>query len=170
MDWLKEAPTLASIGRENPFTVPLLYFDQLPARIENRIALENIKTLVLSDGFTVPRDYFCDLSERINSRLDQKRSKNIPVRRLFLSWVSYSAAACITLLIGSVFYFNSSYYSFNKQLSEVSDQEIINYLQVHCTMSDTQFIIENLNPEVLQQINTDISSEEIEQYINNTTL
>ena len=66
------------------------------------------------------------------------------------------------MLIGSVIYFNSSYYSFNKQLSGVPDQEIINYLQLHSTVSDNQFIIENLNP--------DVSAEEIEQYINNTTL
>lgn len=201
IDWLKEAPTLASIGRDIPFTVPsgyfeslsdhlralalaeslssdkqeefsvpLNYFEELPARIQNRIALENINTLVSSDGFTVPENYFSKLSERINSRLDQNKSENKPVRSLFSSWISYGAAASITMLIGSVIYFNSSYYSFNKQLSGVPDQEIINYLQLHSTVSDNQFIIENLNPDGLQQITTDVSSEEIEQYINNTTL
>lgn len=171
MDWLKEAPTLAAIGRKIPFTVPSgYYFDQLPARIENRIALENINTLVPSDGFTVPQGYFSDLSERINFRLDHKKPENKPVRRLIRSWISYSAAACISILIGSVIYFNSAYYSFDQQLSEVPDQEIINYLQVYSTMSDTPFIIENLNVSGLQQITTDVSSEELEQYINNTTL
>jgi hypothetical protein len=148
----------------------LNYFEELPERIQNRIALESLNTPVLIDGFTVPEDYFSTLSGRINSRLDQKKPVNKRVRTLFSSWMSYAAAACITLLIGSVIYFNSSYYSFNKQLSSVPDQEIINYLQMHSTINDNQFIMENISAEGLQQITTDVSSEEIEQYINNTTL
>ncbi len=201
MDWLKDAPNLASVGRRTPFTVPSGYFeessahlnayflaeanrfaqeeefnipsdyfDELPERIENRIAIENIKNLVPSVGFAIPEDYFTDLSGRINSRITQIPSRRKPLRRILSTWIPYSAAACITLLIGSLIYFNSFYYSFGKQLSEVPDQTIINYLQVNSTINDTQFIIENISTDGLQQITTDVSSEELEQYIKNTTL
>lgn len=201
MDWLKEAPTLAAIRRESPFTVPsgyfnrltdrlnsqvlvesmrfdkeeefnvpVNYFKDLSPRIENRIAIENIQNLVPSEGYIVPDTYFSQLSDRINSRLDEDRSTIIRKRSIFSSWISYSAAASVAMLIGTVIYFNSSDYTINKQLSAVPDEEIVNYLQVYSTIGDTPVIIENLNTEGLQQVTSDVSSEELEQYINNTTL
>ncbi|MHB1178021.1 MAG: hypothetical protein ACYCZO_06780 [Daejeonella sp.] len=201
MEWLKDAPTLAAIGKRIPFTVPsgyfenlsdtlrsmaLMeslrfeneeeftvpdgYFENLSLRIENRVSLESIRTIVPSSGFEVPDDYFSNLTARINSRLEKSSKVNTPVRKLFSSWISYAAAACVTVLIGTGLYFNSSNYQFGQRLSEVSDQEIINYLQVHSTAGDSPFIIENLNPDEFEQISSDVSSEELEQYINSTTL
>ena len=156
--------------KEEEFKVPGNYFKQLPARIETRIALENIRASVSGDGLIVPAGYFSNLAERISSRLYQDKSESKPVRKLYSSWISYAAAACISIAIGSSIYFNSTFNSFGKQLSKIPDQEIINYLQIHSTTGDTPFIIENLNPDDLYQITTDVSSEELEQYINNTTL
>ncbi len=201
MEWLKDAPTLAAVGKKIPFTVPsgyfedlsdnlksriLIesrrfeneeefrvphgYFEQLSSSIENRISLENIRALAPSSGFEVPDNYFSNLTERINSRLEKPAKVNTPVRTLLNSWVSYAAAACITVMIGTGLYFNSADYQFGNQLSEIPDQEIMNYLQVHSTAGDTPFIIENLNPEEFEQIDSDVSSEELEQYINSTTL
>lgn len=200
MDWLKDAPTLAAVGKKIPFTVPsgyfenlsdnlkgriLMeslrfenedefmvpdgYFDQLSSSIESRISLENIRTVAKSSGFKVPDTYFSSLTERINSRLEEPAKVITPVRTMLNSWLSYAAAACITVMIGTGLYFNSADYQFDKQLSEIPDQEIMNYLQVHSTAGDTPFIIESLNPEEFE-INSDVSSEELEQYINSTTL
>lgn len=200
MDWLNEAPTLAAIRRDTPFSVPsgyfenlsenlkaqaLLesvrfenkeefklpenYFEQLPGRIEDRIALEKIHHLVPSEGYIVPDTYFSQLSVRINSRIKEERSV-IKRKTIFSTWASYSAAAAITMLIGTVIYFNSTGYTIGKQLSDVPDQEIINYLQIHSTVNDMPYIIENINPEGMKQITTDVSSDELEQYINSTTL
>ena len=199
MEWAKDAPTLAAMQRVNPFVVPSGYFEslndqlnsriliesarfeaeekfnipadyfqKLPSRIEERITIEAIQSLVPSTGFTVPEAYFSELSERIQTKLaEQKPERKI---NIFKSWISYSAAACITLVLGTAVYFNSSGYSINRDLSEVPDQEIINYLQIHSTVNDNQFIIENLNEDELQQVSSDVSLNEIEQYINNTTL
>lgn len=156
---------------EDEFITPPDYFDQLSTRIQNRISLETIKGLAPTDGFSVPDGYFSTLPDRINSKLERAEPiKSAGVRNLFSSWISYSAAACITLMIGSVIYLNSSSYKFSRQLSEVPDQEIINYLQVHSTASDTPYIIENLTTDEFEQVNPDVSSEELEQYINNSTL
>lgn len=201
IDWQKDAPTLAALGKKIPFTVPDHYFDQLSqsikaqvlietvrfsdsdefatptgyfndlsSRIESRIFLEELKNKSGNHGFTVPEAYFGDLSAKLQANIVAPKAKQPPVRRLLKSWISYAAAACVTVAIGSVVYLNSTSYQFNKQLSEVSDEEIINYLQVHSTAGDTPFIIENLSLEEFEQINPDVSAEDLENYINNTTL
>lgn len=134
------------------------------------MSVENIRTLALSEGFTVPEGYFAELSGQINSKLEESSKRATPVRRLLTSWVSYAAAACITVMIASGIYFSSNSYKFNQQLSEVPDQEILNYLQVYSTAGDTPFIIENLNTDQLEAVIQDVSSEELELYINSTTL
>jgi hypothetical protein len=199
-DWLKEAPTLAKISRENPFTVPSAYFEslnenlntlaklesvrfenedefslpenyfnQLTERIEDRIAIEAIHNLAPAEGFKVPDAYFTSLTERINSRIEEKKAP-AKLKNMFPSWIRYSAAASVVFVIGIFFYFNSSSYVFNQQLSKVPDQDIINYLQFHTTVNDNQYLIEHITEDGLQQVSTDVSEEDIEQYINSTTL
>ena len=199
IEWKKNAPTLAAIKRVNPFVVPSEYFEsltdainsrtliesvrfesaekfnipsdyfqKLPTRIEERIALETIQSLVPSTGFTVPEAYFSSLSEHIKTKLAEQKPER--KKNIFKSWISYSAAACITLVVGTAVYFNSTGYTIGRDLSEIPDQEIINYLQIHSNVNDNQFIIENLSEDGLQQVSSDVSSQEIEQYINNTTL
>ena len=197
--WAKDAPTLAAMQRVNPFVVPSGYFEsltdqlnsriliesarfesaekfnipadyfqKLPSRIEERIAIETIQSMVPSTGLTVPEAYFTNLSERIQSKLAEQRPEI--KKNIFKSWISYSAAACITLVLGTAVYLNSTGYTVSRDLSEIPDQEIINYLQIHSTVNDNQYIIENLSEDGLQQVSSDVSLNEIEQYINNTTL
>ncbi len=201
IDWQKDAPTLAAIGKvipftlpagyfedlsdslkariliesmhvkgENGFRVPHNYFEDLSLRIGEKVAVENIRTMAPSDGFTIPEGYFSELSTRINTRVEGSPKRNTPVRSLFTSWVSYAAAACVTVMIATGIYFSSDTHNFNEQLSEVPDEEIINYLQAHSTAGDTPFIIENLNPDELEQVTPDVSADELELYINSTTL
>ena len=199
-DFLKDAPTLASISKENPFTVPSNYFEslsddlssqikieairfksedafQLPAnyfetlagRIEDRINLDTIQTLVPTDGFQVPDGYFAELTNKIHLKTQENNSLN-KKKNIFSSWVSYSAAASVAIVAGVFLYFNSSVYSINQKLADIPDQEIINYLQIHSTLADTPYIIEHLSEDDLQDVSTDVSSDELEQYINSTIL
>jgi len=200
IDWQKDAPSLVAIGKAVPFTVPAgyfgelstnlksrvlidsmrvndrdgfkvprNYFEELTSRIENNISVENIKIMAPSEGFLLPEGYFSELSEKINARLESTTSET-PVRKLFTTWISYAAAACITALIATGIYFNTNTYNFNEKLSEVPDQEIINYLQAYSTAGDTPFIIETLNPDELEHVTPDVSAEELEQYLKSTTL
>ncbi len=199
-DWLKEAPTLAKISRENPFTVPSAYFEslnenlntlaklesvrfknedefnlpenyfnQLAERIEDRIVREAIHDLAPAEGFKVPDAYFASLTERINSRIEENKAP-AKLKEMFPSWMRYSAAASVVFVIGIFFYFNSSSYIFTQQLSKVPDQDIINYLQFHSTVNDNQYLIEHITEDGLQQVSSDVPEEDIEQYINSTTL
>lgn len=199
-DFLKNAPILASISKENPFAIPFNYFEslnddlnvriqiedlrfktedefQLPGnyfntlteRIENHIQTGTIQSLVPSGGFQVPDSYFAELTDRIHSNIQEAKVPQKP-KNVFASWLRYSAAASVVLVAGFFLYLNTSVYSINKKLADVPDQEIISYLQIHSTIGDTPFIIENLSEEGLQNVSTDVSSEDLEQYINSTTL
>jgi len=199
IEWQQDAPTLAAMQKVNPFVVPSGYFDsltdvvntrilietarfesaeafeipdnyfeKLSLRIEEKIAIENIQSLVPSQGFSIPEAYFTDLSERIQTKIAEQRP--VIKKNIFKSWISYSAAACITLVLGTAVYFNSTGYTIGRDLSEVPDQEIINYLQIHSNVNDNQYIIENLSEDGLQQVSSDVSLQDIEHYINNTTL
>jgi hypothetical protein len=155
---------------EDEFKIPPQYFEQLSSQIRSRIALEDLRQGSSSGGFTVPDHYFTELESRIHARTDHKTQRIVPLRRLINSWVTYASAACITMIIGLSIYMNSSSYRFDKQLSKVPDEEIINYLQVYSTAGDTPLIIEYLNQDEIEQMNSGISIDEIEQYINNTAL
>ena len=199
-DWLKEAPSLAVISKKNPFSFPPAYFEslnenlntlaklenarfeneeefklpenyfnQLAGRIEDRLAINTIQNLAPSEGFKVTDAYFTSLAERINFKIEEKKA-TATLKNMFPSWIRYSAAASIVFVIGISLYFNSSSYTFNQQLSKVPDQDIINYLQFHSTVNDTQYLIDNITEDGLQQVSNDVSEEDIEQYINNTTL
>lgn len=198
-EWEKDAPTLAKMQGNNPFSVPSgyfeslsknmhsgrviesarfeneeefsiphNYFEQLSQTIESKIALESIRELHPSIGFKVPNDYFSELSQNIETRI--KSHSEVKRKNIFNSWISYSAAACISMIVGSVIYFNTNSDTLNRDLSTISDQEIINYLEIHSTVNDNQYIIENLSEDGLEQISNDIDLQEIEQYINNTTI
>lgn len=191
IEWQKDAPVLASMSRLHPFTVPAgyfetlseqvkakalieserfqvqdefslpeHYFDQLTQKINSRIAVEGVLSEIKGEGFTVPDGYFNSLSSSIQSKVTKKKSY----------WFSYAAAACISMIIGSVIYLNLNSSGINRELSGVPDQEIINYLQLHSTVADNQYIIDHLSTEELQQVNNNISTGELELYINNTTL
>lgn len=190
-EWQKDAPVLASISKDNPFTVPQGYFDTLSEQLTSRALIES-KRIKDAEGFTVPEAYFSELNQRIQSRIaiestlikNKDQGFQVPegyfktlndriqsrIGKKKMHWFAYAAAACITMVMGSVIYFNSSQYTINRKLSDVPDQEIINYLQLHTTVNDNQFIIEHLNTEELQQVSNDISEQELELYINNTTL
>jgi hypothetical protein len=198
-EWKKDAPTLAGMQRHNPFTVPLAYFEslskkmhsnkiiesarfkneqefpipgnyfnELSHRIESKIALENIIEIQPSIGFSLPKDYFYELSHKIEGKI--KLQTELKKKKTLAFWISYSAAACITMIIGSVIYFNINTHDINRDLSNISDQEIINYLKIYSTVGDNQYIIDNLSADGLQQVSNDIDLEDIEQYINNTML
>ena len=190
-EWQKDAPMLASISRSTPFSVPDGYFDTLSEQLNARVLIES-ERLKTQNNFRVPENYFNELAHRIQNRISMESALGkekeqgflIPdsnlktlhdptlsrVGRKKLYWIGYATAACITMIIGSVIYFNSNQYTINRKLSDIPDQEIINYLQMHTTVSDNQFIIEHLNTEELQQMDNDISAQELELYINNTTL
>lgn len=157
-------------NNEDEFTVPEGYFDTLRSQIESRIAEETVRELAPADGFTVPNGYFSSLQERILAKtISVEHPPETIIKPIRSNWIRYAAAACVTLILGSVLIFNSQDTSFESQLSSISDQEIVNYLQIHSDLSDTPMIVESLTQTVsLNDRVGELSEDELEEYINTT--
>ena len=68
-DWINEAPTLAAMGRRNPFAVPTGYFDNCEEEVFSKIFLDNLKQKTHENAFEVPQNYFEELTERIETAI-----------------------------------------------------------------------------------------------------
>jgi hypothetical protein len=64
-EWKEEAPYLAGLKKENPFSVPENYFDALSETIVNSVYVSELKADIPMPGFTVPDQYFSSLHDRI---------------------------------------------------------------------------------------------------------
>ncbi|GAA4336908.1 hypothetical protein GCM10023149_46070 [Mucilaginibacter gynuensis] len=68
-DWLNEFSALKQVNTNNPFTVPLGYFENLEDRILSLKNLDGFNINKTNQGFSVPENYFSDLSANIESRI-----------------------------------------------------------------------------------------------------
>jgi hypothetical protein len=73
-EWLNDYPALKQVNKNNPFTVPTGYFDELGKRITARIYLEELKNKMPLSGFTVPENYFEELNSNIQSRVNIEKT------------------------------------------------------------------------------------------------
>lgn len=155
------------------FAVPDGYFETLTSQIEARIAEENLRGMIPGDGFTVPENYFSGLQQRILAKTQVEEDVFQPVIkpiRSQKSWIQYAAAACVTVILGSVLVFNNQNNNIESRIGEIPEQEIINYLQLHSDMGDTPVIMESISNVNMGDIGSDVTEAELEEFINNTTL
>ncbi|MEO8794531.1 MAG: hypothetical protein ABI390_03635 [Daejeonella sp.] len=152
------------------FQIPENYFENLSARINSSISVDALKLNNDRDGFSVPENYFAQLNSKINSRISAEVvSEKSKIRTLIPNWTKYAAAACITLVVASVGFYNMKQNPLDKQLGQIPDQVIINYLETHSDVGDTPAILENLGQNVnLADMNTEISQEDLQYYIDST--
>jgi len=68
-DWMNEAPSLAAMGKRNPFSVPDGYFENCDEAIFSTVFLDGLKQKTSNNNFEVPQNYFEDLTERIQTRI-----------------------------------------------------------------------------------------------------
>jgi len=75
-EWLNDYPALKQVSKNNPFTVPVGYFDELGERITASVRLAELKDKMPLDGFTVPANYFEELNGNIQSRINIEKVLN----------------------------------------------------------------------------------------------
>ena len=75
-DWKKDAPSLAAMGKNNPFTVPNNYFESVEEIVHSNIFLDGLKEKANNRDFAVPQDYFESLTERIETNI---RLSELPI-------------------------------------------------------------------------------------------
>lgn len=207
---------------EAPFTVPVGYFEQLPAAIMLQIQLEDLRSgMPAVQHPTIPAGYFDGLSQTIMQRIKAEET-NTPLAELeslspFLAaipkqvpftvpegyfeslqinhllpapplrvvhrtnastWIKWTVAACLTALIGSsaILFITSGngHYKVEKQLEDLNDQDIVEYLQTHTDPFDNDAIFASsasveANP-VQKQLNEAVPLEAIEKYLQQTDL
>ena len=175
-----EAVFLQGVPKSNVFEVPENYFENLSENILQRIQSETDETisplllsLKNSNVFEVPKDYFTTLPDIILSRVQHTPVKIVPMhRQLFLKRFAAAAAILILLSLGTYrFIFNNhsstkSFASldpyiqkgiqmndtnFNKTLNNLSQDEIVGYLEKNGNEEDiatlTSMIDENKLPQ-----------------------
>ncbi|WP_017259423.1 hypothetical protein [Pedobacter arcticus] len=171
MELEKEAPTLATISKQNtfktpegyfnelteqitnqikiselinnPFEVPNNYFDELSKQITSSVHLNTFKNLESKGfGFDVPSNYFSEAQERIQNSVAKPKTSKI----IKLHFIRYAAAACILFTTTLGVYFNVKYNTtVSHQLSRIPADDIETYLNQHTENSDLPMLIENID-------------------------
>jgi hypothetical protein len=216
------SPLLTEVNKDEVYTVPSSYFDNLAAVILNKVAHKKEYPLPKGNPMKVPEGYFDDFSNHVLRKiLGEKRSVNEveqelndvapllnkiskqPVYRVpenfFQSFqvkpggiikekakvvsisfgrklMRYAVAAIITTLIAvSAYLFidkssgtsASSAANISSEVKNLSDQEIIEYLNTHSNSSNvTKVYFEGTkqDPELNKRLKQ-VSDEEIKQYL-----
>ncbi len=132
------------------FEVPAGYFENLSSQIQSRVFVE--EALSTEDVFTVPDGYFEQLNAKIlNQTITQEavQKKGGIIRLMRSTAFKYATAACFVLVAGAslilrpsasdVEAHSASY--LHKQLSNVSNDELQEYIQANMEGSDIQHTV-----------------------------
>lgn len=177
-DKLFESELRDRIGNDAGFTIPEQYFVLSKDAIDTQIFTEKLASSIGKEHFAVPTGYFEDLSANILAKTTNKTKQETTIITLprRMNWKKYSAAA-IALIIGLGSYFGFQYNNPNSSqlaaqtdvnLENVSDEEIISYLAQISEGEDLIQLAEfaSNNNEENAQLDPDIESKEIEEYLN----
>ena len=134
--------------KEAGFNIPDGYFDNLSQQIQSRILVEEALGSP-AEEFTVPQGYFGQLNKDILDKTVNAANANrngIIVRMFASTAFKYATAACFALVLGGGILLNEltdpAYVHKNsflhKQLSNISTDDIKNYLQLNVDAGDTQ--------------------------------
>ncbi|HTD42313.1 MAG TPA: hypothetical protein VK671_16900 [Mucilaginibacter sp.] len=159
---------------EDAFTVPEGYFNELSLNIQSRIAVEEALNEP-EESFAVPGGYFDKLTENIlNKTVNQEAEKKEAVKRkgivrqLFVSSAfKYATAACVTLAVGATILLSqnnnvveSHKNSFlHKSLSQISVDDIKEYLQSNVDQNDTHTLIDESKQVNADNLSNDLQDE-----------
>lgn len=157
--------TLRTTVNESGFVVPDDYFSASEQRL---MAIRKINERVTDTGFTIPDHYFDTLPHRIMPETHQAVT---PIRRLHRpKWVAYAAAASVALVLGLAGMFGIAIDTSDTKspLASVSDEQIVDYLELYGPPNDMIYISEQLDDFDGHSIGQGISEEDIEAYLNHT--
>lgn len=139
-----------------------------------------LNTISRHNVFSVPEGYFNTLQAPI-SVIEQPIAKVVPLSGRIHKWVSYSTAAALAaIMVTAAFMFTDNnrtdktaagnYYKninavdVKKEVSVLSEDEIVSYLSTHPSSTDVSTSANSVTPDI-QHIVNDISEEEIRQYL-----
>lgn len=164
---------------DEAWSVPPNYQEELMNDILLKVSEEKLKSKINTDGFTVPANYFNQLQSSILDKTSKEEILNdgqiVPFKRSqYRSWIKYVSAACITLAISAV-----AFFQLNEQepepettqaediINEIPADEIISYLAFYSETGDYLILSEELSEES-DDFEDSFSTEEIESYLENS--
>lgn len=137
--------------------------------------INELKDKVPTAGFETPSNYFENLTKKIEESVKEQRDNKesaVPInlykeRKIKkLTWMGYAAAACIAVSIGAYAFFQSkSVNNFQKELHNISENEIVSYLEYYTEPGDVTTILETEFEGAVQTNKTNFSEEDIEAYL-----
>jgi hypothetical protein len=170
---------VAQLPKNTPFTVPVGYFDNFPARLIDSIKNEAseqelfelsplLKTLKHENPYTLPDGYFSHLKVEI-----PKHQAPVVGMYTIRSWAKYAAAACLLGIIATVFFVSKTENETSLALqpketespqNKVSPDAIAMYLEEMDNLSVAE-TTENEQVETGSNLLVDMSSETIEEIL-----
>ncbi|MRG47745.1 hypothetical protein GFS24_21660 [Chitinophaga sp. SYP-B3965] len=192
VDELKEvAPSLDVLGDPPAYEVPSGYFEAFPARLMAAIHAEEgtqevteelselspfLASMPRQTPFTAPDGYFEGLSREVIIRKNETQPGRIVTmgRRVKLFKRCLAAAAVAGVISVGAVMLSKSYKdnSLDRQLAQISDQEIVDFLQSNTDAFDNENIFTNVSleddaPSVLPD---ELSDSEIDSYLEDNLL
>jgi len=189
----------AELTKTAPFSMPAGYFEQLSAQVMQKVRSEEVADELAEISpllagvskampFSVPVGYFNQLDEQIMA-IAKEPAKVVNMRPRRMQFYKWAAAACMIALLGT----SGIYYMLHTQqrpvstatinlaeasLSDVSDQEILEYLQNHMDAfdkDDLMGVTAGTTTGTTKATTTEttalpegLSTEDIESYLENT--
>jgi len=142
------------------FTVPDDYFERVEDNIFTTLETENFPK---KEGYTVPNNYFDNLEDKILEKV-QPKGRIIPLRKKILQWTPAIAAAVVIA-------FTSILFVGNKTSADLTQEEIISWLEDHPSISfnvdsDLAMVFEETDFND-QDITLNVSDSELEIFFDN---
>ncbi|OKS85223.1 hypothetical protein [Mucilaginibacter polytrichastri] len=157
---------------ERSFAVPQNYFEDMAAQLSSRIVVE--EAMQAKTSFTVPENYFEELNRKVLNQaagLEAANRKGVIRRLVSTAAFKYATAACFTLVVGAAIFIgqidspsakhDSTY--LHKALSDIPDNDIESYLQLHMDAGDTRSVIDQAD----QGKTNNVSTDDLTDYLSN---
>lgn len=185
------APELAPLGHPPDFDLPHGYFNRFPGQLISRIKeIENsedvaaelaelsptLASLPRKTPYYAPADYFGELDRKlVQNKEAEPTAKILPLNKRIKLFKRCLAAAAIAGVISLGAVFIAREYSGNaldRQLAQISDQEIVDYLQNHTDDFDNENIFTNvsLDEELPSVLPDELTNEEIDNMLEENLL
>lgn len=175
----------------NPYSIPAGYFENLAGAVLNKIhsASSNnevyeelsevaplLNSIDKSNVYSVPQGYFEKLSAPVNR--EKKAAKVVSIGSNIRRWVTYAAAASVLFIVATTTYLFVDIHEpeFEKHLpveqriSELDDQEIMNYLKDNDGITSGSFIsVPDEQDSQIQNLLKNASDEDIQNYLDESS-
>lgn len=173
---------------ENNITAPevnsttAIVEEELTALVEAREIDEILAGLPKAMPFTnAPAAYFEQLSGEVMARIQQQEARKVvkmPARKPLIKWAMAACMAGVVATAG-LYFLNRPASALDTQLNNISDQELVDYLQTHTDDFDNDAVyasVSNLSSAAKDKDATttsqvaDVPTEEIQHYLETTDL